>query len=184
MVGQCQHRVGADIGPRGVVIVFDLILCRHMSMFSMMIQTPATARRETDVRTVPPLPPSGWLAGLGSVAGLGAIVASSCCAIPLILASLGATGAVFTGLEFMAAQRSIWLGAGTAAVAVGWVLFLRRRATGCSESADCAPRARSKRTALVLGIGTALIGLALVWEPYIEPTAAKLIMAARSGKIR
>lgn len=149
---------------------------------SIMTDTPISTARESEASAPLPLSSGGWLAGLGSIAGLGAVVASSCCALPLILASLGATGAVFTGLEFMAAQRPIILGAGAAAIAVGWMLFLRRQAA-CTENGSCSPRLRPKQTALFLGLGTALVGLALIWEPYIEPAATKLVMAWRSGKI-
>ena len=155
-----------------------------MSHVLAMTDVPVSTALEPEHPTTAASSSGGWLAGLGSVVGLGAVIASSCCALPLILASLGATGAVFTGLEFMAAQRAVLLGSATAAIAVAWVLFLRRRATACSENGACSIRARSRRTALILGIGTALIGLALIWQPYIEPAATKLVMAARSGKIR
>jgi mercuric ion transport protein len=43
-----------------------------------------------------------WFAALGLVAGFGAVVASSCCAIPLGLAALGAGAGVLGGFEAIA----------------------------------------------------------------------------------
>jgi mercuric ion transport protein len=47
-----------------------------------------------------------WFAALGLVAGLGAIVASSCCFVPLALAALGAGASVLGGLEMIVARRA------------------------------------------------------------------------------
>jgi len=62
-------------------------------------------------------------------------------------------------LAMLASIRPILLGGAALALLVGWGLFLRRRATVCA----------------LLGIGTALVALALVWEPYLEPMVLKAI---------
>jgi len=46
--------------------------------------------------------PSGFLAPVALAAGLGAVIASSCCVLPLIIGSLGAGAAVFAVLEWLA----------------------------------------------------------------------------------
>ena len=126
-----------------------------------------------DTRNSLPAPSGSWFAGLGTVAGLGALAASSCCALPVALAGLGATGAVFGGLAILASIRPILLGGAALALLVGWGLFLRRRATACAMAGSCASPGPSRRTAALLGIGTALVALALVWEPYLEPLVLK-----------
>ena len=48
----------------------------------------------------------GLLGFVGAIAGLGAIGASSCCVLPLALASVGAGSGVFSFLEFLAPSRT------------------------------------------------------------------------------
>ncbi|MGH1572324.1 mercuric transporter MerT family protein [Methylobacterium oryzae CBMB20] len=141
-----------------------------------MIDTPsvaAPARPAPHPRDSLPAPSGSWLAGLGAVAGLGALAASSCCALPVALAGLGATGAVFGGLAMLASIRPVLLGGAALALLVGWGLFLRRRATACDMAGPCTSTGPSRRTAASLGIGTALVTLALVWEPYLEPVVLR-----------
>ena len=141
-----------------------------------MIDTPSiatSARPASHSRDSLVAPSGSWFAGLGTVAGLGALAASSCCALPVALAGLGATGAVFGGLAMLASIRPILLGGAALALLVGWGLFLRRRATACAMAGPCASPSPPRRTAALLGIGTALVALALVWEPYLEPLVLK-----------
>lgn len=141
-----------------------------------MINTPsvaAPARPASHTRDSLPAPSGGWFAGLGAVAGLGALAASSCCALPVALVGVGASGAVFGGLAMLASIRPILLGGAALALLVGWGLFLRRRATACAMAGPCASPGPPRRTAALLGIGTALVALALVWEPYLEPLVLK-----------
>lgn len=120
-----------------------------------------------------PVPSGSWFAGLGTVAGLGALAASSCCALPVALAGLGATGAVFGGLAMLSYLRPLLLGGAALALFVGWGLFLRRRATACDMSGPCSRKGPSWGTVALLGLGTVLVGLSLVWEPYLEPVVLK-----------
>lgn len=113
------------------------------------------------------LPSGGWLAGFGTLAGLGALAASSCCALPVALAGLGASGAVFGGLGLLSDLRPILLGGAGLALLAGWVLFFRKLA--CGAAGPCIKPHPSWRTAAVLGLGTTLVALATVWEPYVDP---------------
>lgn len=147
-----------------------------MQSGTIMTNTPsiaAPARPAPHPRDSLPVPSGGWFAGLGTVAGLGALAASSCCALPMALAGLGATGAVFGGLTMLASVRPLLLGGAALALLVGWGLFFRRRATACTMAGPCVSTGPSRRTAALLGIGTVLVALALVWEPYLEPTVLK-----------
>lgn len=122
-----------------------------------------------------PAPATGWLAGTGAIVGLTALIASSCCALPLALAGLGVTGAAFSGLAFLAGIRPLLLGGAAAVLLIGWaVYFWRQRSAACDVDGVCTMPANSKRTAVLLMLGSAFVGLAIVWEPYVEPILLKL----------
>ena len=105
---------------------------------------------------------------------LTALISSSCCIVPLALAGLGATGAVFSGLEFLAAIRPYLLGTAAVALLASWSLyFLRRRSPACDSDGTCV--ASSWRTIGILALGSTLVGLATVWAPYIEPIFLRLV---------
>lgn len=115
----------------------------------------------------------GWIAGLGTALGLGALAASSCCALPVGLAALGATGAVFSGLETLANLRPVLLGGAALALAAGWGLFIRSRYFVCQPGGSCASSRAPRGFLLLLG-GTVLVALALAWAPYFEASAIRL----------
>jgi mercuric ion transport protein len=131
---------------------------------------------EAEQPTPIPAPPTGFLAGAGAVVGLTALVSSSCCIVPLALAGLGATGAVFSGLEFLAAIRPFLLGTAAVALLAGWWLyFSRQRSLACHSYGTCAAAGTSWRTIGILALGSTLVGLAAVWAPYIEPFLLRLV---------
>lgn len=115
---------------------------------------------------------TGWLAGIGATVGLGGVLASSCCVIPMALAGLGAGGAAFSGLEFLATWR-IYLIAGAAlASALGWAMFFRQRSISCSPCTDTMP---TRRVATLLSVGTAFVVLSYLWDPLIEPILLRFV---------
>jgi mercuric ion transport protein len=129
---------------------------------------------EKDQSTTIPAPPAGLFAGAGALVGLTALVSSSCCLVPLALAGLGASGAVFSGLEVLAGVRPYLLGAAAVALVAGWWLFFsRRRMLVCNSDGTCATPGSRRRTAGLLALGSVLIGLAIIWEPYIEPAVLR-----------
>lgn len=123
----------------------------------------------------PGAPATGWFAGIGTAVGLGALAASSCCALPLALASVGVTGAALGGLELLAGLRPFLLGGAALAIAVGWFLFFRRRAVACDNDGVCVAPGSPKHTAAFLALGTALVGAAAIWQPYVEPILLQLM---------
>jgi mercuric ion transport protein len=144
----------------------------------MMEHHPVTDARlaDTDQSATIPAPPTGLFAGAGAVVGLTALVSSSCCIVPLALAGLGATGAVFSGFEFLAGIRPYLLGGAALALLAGWWLyFSRRRSVACHSNGTCAAPATSLRTIGFLALGTKFVGLATIWEPYIEPVLLRLM---------
>ncbi|MGE4172165.1 MAG: mercuric transporter MerT family protein [Methylocystis sp.] len=117
----------------------------------------------------PLAPATGWFAWVGTAVGFWALAASSCCALPLALASVGVTGAALGGLELLASLRPFLLGGAALAIAIGWFLFFRRRVAACDNADVCVAPGSPKRTAAFLAVGTALIGAAAIWQPYVEP---------------
>jgi mercuric ion transport protein len=122
-----------------------------------------------------PIQATGWLAGLGAVTGLGALAASSCCALPLALAGLGAGSAVFGGLEILANWRPLLLGGAMVVVLAAWILHFRRRSVACNVDGSCSVYAASKSARVLLSLGTGFVVLSVAWDPYIEPLLLKLV---------
>ena len=118
---------------------------------------------------------SGWLAGLGAVAGFGALSASSCCVLPLALAGLGAGSAVFGGLEILANWRPLLLGVAVMVVLAAWILVFRHRSVACNVDGSCSAYAPSRSARVLLSLGTVFVVLSVAWDPYIEPFLLKLV---------
>ena len=126
--------------------------------------------------TTIPTPPPSLFAGAGALVGLMALVSSSCCLVPLALAGLGASGAAFGGLLFLAGIRPYLLGAAAVALLAGWWLYLwRRRSVTCNSDGACAAPGTSWRTIGFLALGSTFVGLATIWEPNIEPVLLRLM---------
>lgn len=121
-----------------------------------------------------PAPSTGFLAGTGAVVGISALVASSCCVLPIALAGLGVTGAVFSGLAFLADIRPLLIAGAAGMLALGWAFFFWRRRRQSCEGDTCARPGTSRGTKWLLGFSSLVVGLALVWAPYIEPALLKL----------
>jgi mercuric ion transport protein len=131
--------------------------------------------RVPDRAEKPAVPSTGWLAALGTAAGLGALVSSSCCVLPLALAGLGASTAVFSGLEVLTNWRPFLLGGAGLVLFTAWALLFRQRSAVCRTGSTCAATIPSRNTAVLLGLGSAFLALAFVWEPFVEPILLKLV---------
>lgn len=114
-----------------------------------------------------------WWAALGLGAGLGAIVASSCCVIPLGLVALGGGVSVLGGLQAMSEWRFLFLAVSGVAVAGGWAAWWRRP-TACVPGSTCASSERSPATLALLLCATAIIAAAASWG-HIDPVLLKLV---------
>lgn len=121
------------------------------------------------------VPSTGWIAALGAVAGLGALISSSCCVLPLALASLGASTAVLSWLEALANWRPFLVGGAGIALLAAWAMFFWRRSAVCRTGSTCATATPSRNVAVLLGLGSALLALAFVWGPFVEPILLKLV---------
>jgi mercuric ion transport protein len=134
-------------------------------------ETTTPIERETNV----PVASANWLAGLGAAVGLGGLLASSCCVIPMVLTGLGAGGAVFSGLEFLAQWRTFLIGAAALSLAVAWAMYFRQRFIGGNECTSCANPKPSKRVVTLLTLGTSFVALSCVWDPYIETMLIRFV---------
>ena len=119
-------------------------------------------------------PPGGTraLAGLGIFSGLGAVAAKSCCLLPLLLASSGFGGAWLS--QELIAYRPYFLGTAWAAVAVAWVVAVRRRRTACAPGKTC--NTAGWVSYGLLALSTLIVGLATAWG-WLEPVLVHYLMA-------
>lgn len=107
---------------------------------------------------------TGWLAG-GGIAG--ALLASACCVLPLVLFALGIGGAWIGQLTVLAPYQP-WFWAGGALFVVAGLVSARRGLRACRVDGSCRP-SRSQRTAhAALWVAAGLLAVSALW-PYIAP---------------
>jgi len=105
--------------------------------------------------------------GLMAAGGvMGAILASSCCIVPLALFSLGVGGAWIGKLTALAPYQPIFVAATLGFLGYGYFLVYRKPRDECADSAACARPLPNRIVKMALWIATALVALALAW-PYI-----------------
>ena len=120
---------------------------------------------------------SGVFAAMGAALGLGAVLASSCCVVPLLLSGLGAGAGMFSMLEAMSSFRTPLRVLGALAVVGGWWMWRYKRGASCAADAACAPARRSIAPAVLLGVATLLVAMAAAWD-YIEPALLHVMRIA------
>jgi mercuric ion transport protein len=94
-----------------------------------------------------------------AVGGLAAAFgAASCCALPVLLGSLGLGSAWLFGIAIIAAPHRLALvtAAAICLVGAGLVMIWRRRAIACAHGSVCAHRAVTPLIVVVLSLGAAL----------------------------
>lgn len=106
------------------------------------------------------------VAAVGTAASLTALFsAAACCVLPLALgaAGLGAGGlAVFVPYHWPLTIAALVL------VAVGWVLYVRKR-RACAADATCAAPAPNSATFVMLSVATAIIAVSALWSFIEQP---------------
>lgn len=107
--------------------------------------------------------PALKLAALGGV--LGALAASSCCVLPLVLFSVGVGGAWIGNLTALAPYQPIFAAFTIAVLGVGFYRVYRAR-RACAEGGACARPLPSLFVTAGLWLATVLIGVALAF-PYL-----------------
>lgn len=108
----------------------------------------------------------GWLA-TGGV--LGAVLASSCCIGPLVLVSLGVSGAWIGNLTALEPLKPYFLAATVLLLGLGfWQVYFRKKPQ-CEEGSYCARPESGLVTKAALWIATILVALAAtidLWAPW------------------
>jgi mercuric ion transport protein len=87
---------------------------------------------------------------------LGALVASSCCVLPLLLAALGVGGAWVGFLPLLAPYSPLFFVLSSTCIAVGFWTILRRRRMVC-EGAACGTPASRRLTQAALWAGLVIL---------------------------
>ncbi|GAC1335157.1 MAG: mercuric transport protein MerT [Collimonas sp.] len=110
-------------------------------------------------------PPNGR--GALVAGGLAAILASTCCLGPLVLVTLGVSGAWISNLTVLEPYRPIFIGAALVAMFFAWRRIFRP-VQACKPGAVCAiPQVRGTYK-LIFWIVAALVLVALGF-PYVLP---------------
>lgn len=107
------------------------------------------------------------LAAAGAL--LGAVAASACCILPLLLFSLGITGAWLGNLTALAPLQPLFIAVALAFLAYGFYLtYGRRRQAACSADAGCTRPGPRRITKATLWVSVLLIASAIVY-PWAAP---------------
>ncbi|MGH6807028.1 MAG: mercuric transporter MerT family protein [Ensifer adhaerens] len=99
---------------------------------------------------------------------LGAIAASSCCIIPLILFSLGIGGAWIGNLTALAPYKPLFVTGTAGILGYGFYLVYWKPRHACAAAAACARPVRSLLVEIALWIATALVAAAFAFD-YVAP---------------
>jgi mercuric ion transport protein len=114
------------------------------------------------------LAPSTGRAGFAAAGGIiGVLAVSSCCIVPLVLFTLGISGAWIGNLTALAPYQPIFFAATAGFLGVGYWLVYRQPKTVCADG-SCARSLPSRFVKSTLWAATALV-LAAVAFKYLAP---------------
>ena len=112
-----------------------------------------------------------WIA-MGGI--LGAIGASTCCIVPLILFSLGISGAWVGNLTALEPYKPIFIATTLGFIGYGyWMVY--RKPKECSNGAACARPLPNRVVKTALWVSTLLILIAIFWN-WIAPIVAPILL--------
>ncbi len=107
--------------------------------------------------------------GLVAAGGaLGAVAASSCCIVPVVLFSLGATGAWIGNLVALAPYQPVFVTVTAGFLGTGFYMVYRRPKASGADGAPCARPIPNRIVTAVLWSSVALTAAALAF-PYAAP---------------
>ncbi len=109
--------------------------------------------------------------GLLAAGGLlGALGAGACCILPLILFSLGISGAWIGNLTALSQYHEIFVAVTLLCLAAGyWQVYRKKNAENCCDADSyCASPTSGRVMKMVLWLATFIIAVALLF-PYITP---------------
>ncbi len=111
-------------------------------------------------------PATESLAAIGGV--IGAILAASCCVVPLVLVTLGISGAWIGSLTVLEPYKPIFAVVTLGLLGVGfWHVYFEPKEV-CEEGSYCATPTANRVTRIALWVGTVIVLLALsidYWAP-------------------
>lgn len=99
---------------------------------------------------------------------LGAIGASSCCIIPLILFSLGISGAWIGNLTALAPYKPFFVAGTTGVLGYGFYLVYWKPRRACADGEACTRPAPSRLVQIGLWMATVLVVAAFAFD-YVAP---------------
>lgn len=106
---------------------------------------------------------------LAATGGLiGALAASSCCILPLLLFSLGASGAWIGNFTELAPYQPYFIAATLAFIATGYWLVYRSSKTVCADGEACARPLSNKLVKITLIAATVIVIIAWGFD-YLAP---------------
>ncbi len=105
---------------------------------------------------------------------LGALAASTCCVVPLILFSLGISGAWIGNLTALTPYKPIFIVITLGFLGYGYWLVYRKPKT-CAEGETCARPLPNRLVKFALWVSTFLIVVALFWN-WIAPVLAPILL--------
>jgi mercuric ion transport protein len=111
------------------------------------------------------------LVAIGGI--LGALAASSCCIVPLVLFSLGIGGAWIGNLTALAPYKPLFVAGAAGILGYGFYLFYWKPRRACAGDAACARPIPSRLVQTALWTATVLVTAAFAFD-YIAP----LLLAA------
>ncbi len=100
---------------------------------------------------------------------LAAIAASSCCIVPLLLFSLGVSGAWIGNLTRLAPYQPIFVTVTLACLGFGYWLVRRARQTACAEGTACSRPLPNRVVTIALIIATLLVVAAVAFDFLAPP---------------
>src|SRR6266849_3544776 len=99
---------------------------------------------------------------------LGALAASSCCIVPLILFSIGIGGAWIGNLTALAPYKPLFVAGTAGLLGYGFYLVYWKPRRACADGAACSRPIPSRLVQLVLWMATALVIAAFAFD-YVAP---------------
>lgn len=124
-----------------------------------------TREEAAPLEAVSPDRMKGWLAAGGV---LGAFLASACCIVPLVLVTLGVSGAWIGNLTALEPYKPLTSGMALVFIGLGfWHVYFRQR-PACLEGSYCARPQSSRITTIALWGASVLVLLSITvnwWAP-------------------
>jgi mercuric ion transport protein len=99
---------------------------------------------------------------------LAAVAASSCCIVPLLLFSLGVSGAWIGALTRLAPYQPIFIAVTLGCLGYGYWLVRRARRAACVEGAACSRPLPNRIVTIALVVATILVTAAVAFD-FLAP---------------